>query len=91
MHVTVATLVAPGRPAGDGIDLMLLTSLLRAVATPDDGLEHIVVRSAPGLVQLVFFLALASATAAEQAGERICGRALDAARQLSGWTVSEVT
>ncbi|MET7618144.1 hypothetical protein [Streptomyces sp. NPDC005408] len=89
--MSVVTLIAPEHSAGQELDLLLLASLLRAVATPDDGLEHISVRPAPDRVDLVLFQTVAGSRGGAATGEELCHRALEAVRRLDGWTVGTVS
>ncbi|MDI2130087.1 hypothetical protein [Yinghuangia seranimata] len=95
MQMTSVTLVAADVPP-DGAprpivpDAALLSSLIRAVAGPDDGLEHVAVAVAPGQVELVVFTTGGSPCAAGAAVSALCGRALAAAAQLNGWAVARV-
>lgn len=85
--MTTVVLRAPEATTPDRPDPQLLASLVRAVAAPDDGLEHVAVRQADRAIELVLFQTVCEAPRAPATGAAICRRALRLARQLGGWTV----
>lgn len=87
MLMTAVSLRAPATSTGGPPDPLLLASLLRSVATPADGLEHVAVRPRDGHVELVLFQTVSDGTEPPASGGSICHRALEITQQLSGWTV----
>ncbi|KJY39097.1 hypothetical protein VR44_02195 [Streptomyces katrae] len=87
MLMTAVSLRAPGAGTAGPPDPLLLASLLRSVATPADGLEHVAVRPRDGRVELVLFQTVSEGLEPPASGDIICRRALEITQQLSGWTV----
>jgi len=87
MLMTTVVLRAPDARTHDRPDPQLLASLVRAVASPRDGLEHVAVRETGRAIELVLFQTVREAPLPPATGAAICRRALRLARQLSDWTV----
>ncbi|MFD3530996.1 hypothetical protein [Streptomyces sp. NPDC058664] len=65
-----------------------LGDLLRSLARPDDGVEHVVVHRHPGRGMTVGVYLLADRLfEAEETAARLCGRAVAEAGPLPGWRV----
>lgn len=87
MYMTTVVMRSPYVQTGGQPDPLLLASLLRAVASPTDGLEHVAVRPSGEQVELVLFQSVPDVTEPPAPAIAICRRALEITRQLSGWTV----
>ncbi|MEU7021265.1 hypothetical protein ABZ990_11505 [Streptomyces sp. NPDC046203] len=85
--MTSIVMRSPRTESGGRPDPLLLASLLRAVASPADGLEHVAVRPSGEQIELVLFQTVPDATEPPAPAIAICRRALEITRQLSGWTV----
>ncbi|MEU8971260.1 hypothetical protein AB0D11_18645 [Streptomyces monashensis] len=83
--MALATLVAGGEAAHPELDSGIISDILWAAARPDDGLEHIHVRSAAGRIDVTFFHRAESLSAALAAAGDICRRSLDSSPVLRGW------
>lgn len=65
-----------------------LADLLRALAHPDDRVEHVVIHPRPGHgVTVGVYLLTERLRDAEETAARLCGRAVDAIGPLPGWRV----
>ncbi|MFE9862861.1 hypothetical protein ACFYPZ_08830 [Streptomyces sp. NPDC005506] len=65
-----------------------LADLLRDLARPDDGVEHVVVHPHPGRgVTVGVYLLSDRLREAEETAARLCGRAVTEIGPLSGWAV----
>ncbi|GAA0472135.1 hypothetical protein ACFQ2B_02365 [Streptomyces stramineus] len=90
MRLTVITLAPTGTSGRHLLDGAQVAAVLWVAATPEDRLEHISTRSAPGRLHLGIFTTARSEAAAEAAALGICRRALAMSPILRDWSVRAV-